>query len=135
MYLLCQCLCALHFLSSWGIDNTADTGKYMCVRVLVLLRMPQCHQEVSLDVISPSLTNQRNASVLWATSTQPVRNRKDIITHSFNSRPITHVELAKPTFKYEISQWQSGERGKFWWNYNQNTFFGVARLSIDGLWA
>jgi len=30
MYLLCQWFCALHFLFSWGIDNTADTGKYMC---------------------------------------------------------------------------------------------------------
>lgn len=57
--------------------------------------------------------HQQNASVLWVTTTQPVRNRKDISIRSFNFRPITHVELAKPTIRSEISQRQSGERDKF----------------------
>ena len=51
--------------------------------------------------------------MLWATTTQPVRNQNDISTRSFNFRPKTHVELAKSTIRSEISQRQSGERDTF----------------------
>ena len=51
--------------------------------------------------------------MLWATTTQPVRNRKDISTCSFNFRPKTHVELAKSTIRFKIYQRQSGERDTF----------------------